>query len=274
MLPDTFRRADWPVVLAHRGASAERPENTAAAFELALEQGADGVELDVQRCASGELVVVHDEELSRLAGQPVQVSKTPWAVLRGLDVGSWFHARYAGARLLTLAEALECLGRGALVNVELKGSGRGDPLLPARAAGVLDAAGEPERFLVSSFNPFLLAGFQAVARRLPLARRPPAALLFEPGHLLSWAPVEVARRLQLSALNPARQLCRARRMGRWLQAGYDVIPWTVDDPAAALTLWEAGAAAVITNRPRELVGAVVGARTTGPARPTARRAGR
>lgn len=253
MLPDTFRRAKRPVVLAHRGASAERPENTAEAFELALEQGADGVELDVQRCATGELVVVHDAELSRLAGQPVQVAKTPWAVLKGLDVGSWFHPRFAASRLLTLSEALECLGSDALVNVELKGEGRGDPLLPPRAAGVLDAAGGPERFLVSSFNPFLLWRFQAVARRLPPARRASTALLFEPGHLTSAAPLQVAKRLQLSALNPARDLCRARRMASWIREGYSVIPWTVDEPSAALTLWEAGATGVITNRPRELL---------------------
>ncbi len=241
------------MVLAHRGASAERPENSAAAFQLALEQGADGVELDVQRCASGELVVVHDEELSRLAGQPVQVAKTSWAVLKGLDVGSWFHPRFAGTRLLTLAEALEGLGRDALVNVELKGEGRGDPLLPARAAGVLDSAGGPDRFLVSSFNPLLLWRFQEVARRLPPARRPPAALLFERGELVSLAPAQVGKRMRLSALNPARDLCRARRMAGWIRAGYSVVPWTVDEPAAAMTLWEAGAAAVITNRPRELL---------------------
>jgi glycerophosphoryl diester phosphodiesterase len=253
MLPDSFRRAKRPVVLAHRGASAMRPENTAAAFELALELGADGVELDVQRCASGELVVIHDEELSRLAGQPVRVSKTPWAVLKGLDVGSWFHPRFAGSRLLTLSEALECLGPEALVNVELKGEGKGDPLLPARVAGVLDSAGAPERFLVSSFNPSLLRGFQEVARRLPSARRPPTALLLEPGNWVSWAPVEVARRMGLSALNPARELCRAGRMARWIRAGYSLIPWTVDEPAAATALWEAGATGIITNRPKELL---------------------
>jgi glycerophosphoryl diester phosphodiesterase len=274
MLPDTFRRAKRPVVLAHRGASAERPENTASAFELALEQGADGVELDVQRCASGELVVVHDVELSRLAGQPVRVAKTPWAVLKGLDVGSWFHPRFVGTRLLQLSEALECLGPDALVNVELKGEGRGDPLLPPRAAGVLDAAGGPERFLVSSFNPFLLRGFQEVARRLPPVRRPAAALLFEPGHLTSWAPVEVAKRLHLQALNPARQLCRARRMSAWVQEGYAVIPWTVDEPAAAMTLWEAGATGIITNRPRELLEALEPLRTSVPATPTAHTARR
>jgi glycerophosphoryl diester phosphodiesterase len=262
MIPEAFLRSDRPVVLAHRGASAERPENTAPAFELALEQGADGVELDVQCCGSGELVVVHDGDLSRLAGQPVQVAKSSWAVLKGLDVGSWFHPRFAGTRLLTLAEALEALGPRALVNVELKGEGRGDPLLPGRAASVLEAAGAPERFLVSSFNPFLLWGFQQAARRLPASHRPAAALLFEPGHLPAWAPMELAKRLQLVSLNPALTLCRSRRLARWRRAGYAVMPWTVDEPAAAVALWEAGATGVITNRPREVLAAFSGVVTS------------
>lgn len=255
MVPPAFTRAGRPVILAHRGASAERPENTAPAFELALERGADGVELDVQRCGSGELVVVHDEDLSRLAGQPVAVARSSWAVLKGMDVGGWFHPRFAGTRLLLLAEALECLGPRALVNVELKGRGRGDPRLPAQAADLLDRAGMPERFLVSSFNPFLLRGFQQAARRLPAGRRPATALLFEPGHLSAWAPMGLAKRLGLDSLNPALALCRSRRLARWRRAGYAVIPWTVDEPAAAVALWEAGATGVITNRPRELLAA-------------------
>src|SRR5512145_1466819 len=108
-----------PIVFGHRGASAEAPENTLAAFRLAVERGADGVELDVWRCASGELVVAHDDDLRRVGGSPLVVRKAPLAALRAVDVGSWKGERFRGERVPLLDEVLEAVPSG-LVNVELK----------------------------------------------------------------------------------------------------------------------------------------------------------
>ena len=90
-------------LLAHRGASADFPENTLEAMRGAMEQGADGVELDVIRCGSGELVVCHDEWLDRLAGLHWDVRETPWRKLKRLDVGS--RLGFAPARIPLLAHA-------------------------------------------------------------------------------------------------------------------------------------------------------------------------
>src|SRR5215218_8651774 len=79
---------DAVLILAHRGASADFPENTLEAFMGAVAQGADGVELDVMRCSTGELVVCHDERLDRLAGRDWWVHATPWWKLKRADVGS------------------------------------------------------------------------------------------------------------------------------------------------------------------------------------------
>ncbi len=252
MLPLALDRGRRPLLLAHRGACVERPENTAEAFRLALERGADGVELDVRLCASGEPVVVHDADLSRIAGQPVRIARAPWSVLRGLDVGSWFHPRFSGARLLTLPEALEVLGPTAIVNVELKGDG--EPSLAEIVARSLAGAPAPERFLVSSFQPLLLARFRARLSGCPRGRRPSIGLLFESekAPAVGWALA--GRALGAASLHPARELCRGRRVRRWTRAGFAVVPWTVDDPAAALALWEAGARGFITNRPGDLAG--------------------
>ncbi|MHB1844565.1 MAG: glycerophosphodiester phosphodiesterase [Deltaproteobacteria bacterium] len=257
-LEGPFIRTGRPFVLGHRGASAQAPENTAEAFSLALAQGADGVELDVFRCGSGELVVVHDDELSRLAGQPVQVERTPWSVLRGLDVGSWFHPRFASSRLLRLEEALELLSPPALVNVELKGEGFGDAKLPAAVCRLLAGASSPERFLVSSFNPLLLVRYRAAQARLERRRRSPLALLFDADE---WPPRRHAALvpiLGLSAVNPSRELCRARDVARWRARGLSVVAWTVDEPATALALQAAGIAGLITNYPAELASALGG----------------
>ncbi len=244
-----FESAGRPFVLAHRGASAEAPENSARAFSLALAQGADGVELDVMRCGSGEIVVVHDEELSRLAGQPVELRRAPWSVLRGLDVGSWFHPRFSDTRLLLLEEALELLRPPALVNVELKGEGMGDPALPARVSEILSADPAPERFLVSSFNPALLVRFRAAQGRLPHSRRSPRGLLFEAEQSAPLRRASLAPLVGVGSLHPSVDLCRASSIAGWRARGYAVVPWTVDEPAVALALQAAGVAGFITNRP-------------------------
>src|SRR6266568_4785071 len=152
-----------PIVLGHRGASAEAPENTLAAFRLAVEQGADGVELDVWRCRSGEVVVHHDVDTARVAGVAHRLGSTRWDELRRLDVGSWKGQRFAGERIPLLAEVLEALP-SAVVNVELKSTGWPDLSLARAVAGILRDAGAEERCLVSSFDYVLLAAFRLAAR--------------------------------------------------------------------------------------------------------------
>src|SRR5215207_7201024 len=106
------------LLLAHRGASADAPENTLDAFAEAVRQGADGVELDAMVCGSGEVVVCHDEHLDRLAGLSWEVRRTPYWKLRRADVGS--RLGFAPARIPLLTEVLELLPAQLLVNVELK----------------------------------------------------------------------------------------------------------------------------------------------------------
>src|SRR5512138_1004030 len=106
-VPPAPRAPGRPLVLGHRGASADAPENTLAAFRLAVDQGADGVELDVWRCATGEVVVHHDADTRRTAGERVRIDRATWAELRALDVGAWKGAPFRGERIPTLAEVLE-----------------------------------------------------------------------------------------------------------------------------------------------------------------------
>ncbi len=235
-------RADGrPLVLGHRGASADAPENTIAAFRLAMEQGADGVELDVWRCASGEVVVVHDEDAARVAGVPLAVPDAPLAALRTLDVGAWKGERFRGARIPLLEEALEALP-GAVVNVELKSRGR-DVRLAEAAARVVLRAGAPARVVVSSFDWRLLGAFRVAAPAVP------AGLLFDgerPWRLRTWLAL---RLLAPSAVHPDRALATDGRVRGWAARGLAVNVWTVDDPAEAGRLAALGAAALITNVP-------------------------
>src|SRR5262245_9472854 len=153
-------RNERPLVIAHRGASADAVENTLPAFRLAREQGADGVELDVLRCGSGEVVVFHDDDLVRLARRPGRIRDLDYGQLRKIDLGG-------GATIPLLDEVLAELG-GMLVNVELKTSphwlGRAhDDGLAAAVAASIARHGLQDRALVSSFDPLLLLRFRRVA---------------------------------------------------------------------------------------------------------------
>jgi hypothetical protein len=101
------------VIIAHRGASAVETENTVPAFARARSDGADGVELDVMTCGTGEVVVFHDDDLARLGHRPERIADTPFGVLRQVRLAS-------GAAIPTLDEVFEACGPDMLVNVELK----------------------------------------------------------------------------------------------------------------------------------------------------------
>ncbi len=229
-----------PLVLGHRGASRDAPENTLSAFRLAMEQGADGVELDVRRCRSGEVVVLHDADALRVAGSPLAVRRATLGELRALDVGARRGERFRGERIPLLAEVLEALPR-AVLDVELK-SGRLPDLRLAREAARL-LRGAADRAVVSSFDWRLLAAFRAFAPAIPVA------LLLE--RSAAWRLRLAAGRLALrpEAVHPERTLAAGPELGRWRAAGLAVNVWTVDAPGEVERLCALGATAVISNAP-------------------------
>jgi len=231
--------AGAPLIIGHRGASALAPENSLPAFARAAADGADGVELDVLRCASGEVVVFHDDDLVRLGDRPGRVARMSLAELRAVRLRS-------GAVIPTLAEALEACGPTLLVNVELKAAGV--PWAEIRAlvgavAAVTAAPGLRERILISSFHPYAVWAWQ---RRVPGI---PAGLLFE-----AEAPVHLRRAwalpwLQPFSAHPQGVLCDEASVRRWHGRGYRVAVWTIDASQELRRLAAAGVDALITNDP-------------------------
>ena len=236
------RATGRPLVLGHRGASAEAPENTLAAFRLAMEQGADGVELDVWRCRTGEVVVFHDEDARRLAGSGLSVARATLGELRALDVGSHKGERFRGERVPLLSEVLEALPR-AIVDVELKAGRAPDPRLGLAVARLLREQRAEDRVLVSSFDHWLLATFRAASPRVA------TGLLFE--ETPAWrARLAVASALlRPRAVHPPRALATPEAVQRWRRAGLAVNVWTVDAPEEVERLARLGAAGVISNVP-------------------------
>jgi glycerophosphoryl diester phosphodiesterase len=231
--------ASTPLVIGHRGASAREPENSLAAFRRAALDGADGVELDVLCCGSGEVVVFHDDDLRRLGGRPERIDRLDLPSVRAVTLRG-------GVSIPTLDEAFEACGPSLLVNVELKSSGLGDRHLTALVEGVsasVDRAGAAGRVVVSSFSPLAVWLWR---RRRPEVK---AALLFE-----REAPLPLRRAWALPilhpfAVHPDDRLCDAGRVRRWRGAGYAVNVWTVDAPDRLRALRDLGVDGVITNDP-------------------------
>jgi len=235
------RHRQRPLVLAHRGASADAVENTLAAFRRARADGADGVELDVMRCGTGEVVVFHDDDLERLGGRPGLVRQMALAALRTVELGN---ARGRGERIPLLDEALEELGP-LLVNVELKSSSSvRDDGLAAAVAAILRRHGTGARALVSSFDPLLLARFRLRAPEFA------TGLLFAHDQALPLRRALAAPLLRPTALHPERLLVDARRVRAWHARGYALNVWTVDDPAELRLLAALGVDGIISNRPK------------------------
>jgi glycerophosphoryl diester phosphodiesterase len=109
-----------PICLGHRGSSGYAPENTLPAFELAVRQGADMLELDVTLSKDGEVVVIHDDTVDRTSDGSGLVNNLTVSELKKLDFGSWFARAYAGVRIPTLAEVLDLVKGRCLLDIELK----------------------------------------------------------------------------------------------------------------------------------------------------------
>lgn len=115
-----FADGTMPLIVAHRGASYDAPENTLAAFKLAWKQGADAIEGDFFLSQDGHLVCIHDKDTERFTGKKLVVNKTPLATLRQLDVGSWKDPRFADERIPTIEEVFATIPKGKKIFIELK----------------------------------------------------------------------------------------------------------------------------------------------------------
>ncbi len=232
-----MRRPPAPLVIAHRGASGHRPENTARAYELAIELAADMIEIDVHRSRDGALVVTHDDSLEGLGGRG-SIADATLAEIRALDAGG-------GERVPTLDEVLDAFGKRIPFNVEVKEGPRGPyPGLEEAVLAAVTRHGLLGETLFSSFC-------DAVLRRLrELA--PPAriALLISPR--TNERALERARALGVEAVNPWFGLAKAVLVDAVHAAGLAVYPYTVDEPEAMRGLLALGVDGIFTNFPERL----------------------
>jgi glycerophosphoryl diester phosphodiesterase len=229
------------LVIAHRGASGTRPENTMVAFRRAQEIGAQMIELDVQLSRDGEVVVMHDWTLARTTDGRGRVATRTLAELRRLDAGSWFDTDYAGEGVPTLREVLDSIGLP--VNVELKA--RGDDGLEGRAVDVVRAAGAQDRVVFSSFHP------ESLVRLRRLSPSAAIAVLWSRRHLTM--ALRLAGRVGATALHIRKDAAAPAEVRAALSDGLAVRAWTVNDPGESARLAAAGVSGVFTDFPERFL---------------------
>lgn len=225
--------------IGHRGARAHAPDNTIAGFRKAVELGADMVEIDVQRTADGEIVVVHDGSLSDAAGWHWPIGKSTLAQLKAIDLGG-------GERIPTLSQALlHCRDAGLGVYIEIKDGGA--------VRGVVDFLVEHElekHFWVGSFRPDWLAEAKALAPQVV------TSILFGSAEL---DPVKLAQSIGADYVHPcwggrpnSSQLVTPQWMARVREAGLGVVIWNEERPSEIAALRQIGVDGVCSDAPELL----------------------
>ncbi|MHC1740021.1 MAG: glycerophosphodiester phosphodiesterase [Anaerolineaceae bacterium] len=170
-----FTKFTRPIVFGHRGACAHAPENTLASFRLAVEQGADFIELDAKLSKDNVVMVIHDPTVDRTTNGKGKVNALTLAELKKLDAGSRFDAKFAGESIPTLDEVFRAVGQQIYVNVELTNySSKKDNLVQLVAKIVL-ANHMEDRVIFSSFYP------ENLVRIHELLPQAPTAILCLPG---------------------------------------------------------------------------------------------
>ncbi len=222
-------------VIAHRGAAALRPENTLAAVQKAIEDGADWVEIDVQEIADGTVAVAHDQDFMKLAQVPLKVwQATPDDISR-IDIGSRFGPDYADARTPMLAEVLALAKGRARVLIELKFYGH-DDRLAERVVALVDAAGMANQVASMSLSYPQVQAMAALRPDWPRGVLAARAIGDLTGLDADFIAVNTGQ-ISVQLLN------RAHR------AGKQVYVWTVDDAMTMSRLMSMGVDGIITNDP-------------------------
>lgn len=233
-----------PTIFAHRGSKAHAPENTLAAFKLAVSQGAPAIELDAKLSSDGEVIVFHDKILNRTTNGSGAVGRMPLAALKELDAGSHFSAAFKGEKIPTLAEVFETVGQQVFINVELTNYASPRDSLPEKAAALVKKFGLQDRIMFSSFNHITLQRAHQLLPEVPLG------LLALPGILGATARSWIGRRWVLyQAIHPEVRDASPRLIRNAQQRGHRVHVYTVNQRQVMLRLFQAGVDGIFTDDP-------------------------
>lgn len=239
-------------IVAHRGASADAPENTLPAFELAWKQGADAIEGDFHLTRDRQIVCIHNSTTGKYARKNLNVRKSTLAQLKALDVGSWKSPEFAATRIPTFAEVLSTIPPHKKLYIEIKSS----PKIVRHLLKEIDASNiDPSQLIVIAFSGRVI---KAVKTQRPSLK---SILLATPrkrdkSQNLTPTPSQLLAQVRRAKADGISLYCHSTIEPDYLApfhaAGYELHTWTVDDAQTARKWVQCGALSLTTNRPARL----------------------
>lgn len=240
-----LNESNRPIIFAHRGACAHAPENTLAAFELALRHEADAIELDVKLSADGQVVVIHDQTVDRTTDGQGDVRYMTLAALKELDAGSFFDIAFQGEHIPTLENVFETMGHRTFINVELTNYASPNDDLPERVVEIVKRLRMEKRVLCSSFNPRALLKIIRVTSDIPIG------LLAQHGRAGWWARSWLGRIIvPYESLHPELKDVTQALITSTHQHGHRIHVYTVNQSEDMRRLFVMGVDGIFTDDPR------------------------
>jgi glycerophosphoryl diester phosphodiesterase len=230
-----------PTIFAHRGASNSAPENTIAAFRLAISQKADAIELDAKCTSDGQIVIIHDQTVDRTTNGTGKVGELPLVAINELDAGGWFHSEYSGEAIPTLDEVFETLGSQIFINIELTNYASPTDHLPQKVVQIILHHGLENQVLLSSFNPLALRRAHSFAPQIPLG------LLSLPGFQGIWARSFLGNFVPHQAFHPHVNDANTGFIEKFHRKEKRVHVWTVNSAEDMQRLFHAGVDGIFTD---------------------------
>ena len=227
------------LTIGHRGARGYIAENTLESIQKALDLNVDGIEIDVFRCASGEIVVFHDKKLKRLTGHNGLIEETTFEELKNMLVAG----RY---RIPTLQQVLEKIGGKILLNVELKGENTAIPTAAILKQYLIDSQSDIKKLIVSSKNWKELTLFKNQNTNIPIGVLSHYNIFLEKR---VDAIIEKGRELSALAIHPKFSILNKKAIDKMHSAGFLVYSWTINSPKDIQRAIRLGVDGIITDFP-------------------------
>ncbi|CAN5259813.1 glycerophosphodiester phosphodiesterase family protein [soil metagenome] len=222
--------------IGHRGAKGHLAENTLESISLALGMGIEGVEIDVHRCSTGELVVIHDFTLYRTTNGEGEVAQKTLAELRSLKV----EGKY---KIPLLTEVLDLIEGKCFINIELKGLNTAAATCDVIKSYIIERGWNYDDLIVSSFQKNELFEVYKINPEIPLGVLSKASVT---------EAIELGKLLKAKAIHPSIGLVTRENVKRTQEAGFQVNVWTVNDPEAIQRMNDFGVNGIISDYPDRL----------------------
>ena len=225
-----------PKVFGHRGAMGHITENTLPSIAKAIDLGVDGVEIDVFKCASGELVVFHDHTLDKLTNSSGYIEQLDLDSIQKIEV-------LGGHTIPTLNEVLDLIDARVILNIELKGTQTAIPTHELLQVYFDNGKWQPNRILISSFNWKELELFYEINQEVPLAvltEDDPLDALF------------TALSIKAQAINPYFKTLNTSNIKKMKKAGFKIYTWTVNNPKDAQKMLSFEVDGIISDFPERI----------------------